>query len=248
MEGGWRRKTLEEREKGGGWEGDEAESVSCETVMDNRMKSGCLWTAKQKWSPPPSHGESLIARSLFLSHLCHCLLVKSFANARPKGLAIWRALHQLPGIVLSRADQSFSICHRLYHLRTQKLWLYILSSVSHNREWFFSHFCEIWSLFISKKKSKKKKITYLEFQEYYKYRCRKKKWMVWFPPLCQLQFDCIFLFFLCLQTIYIYGGFYRLHDLLDLITGLGLCRSFVLLCSVQLGTVFCPFWSIWCLI
>ncbi len=70
------------RRNGGGWEGGEVESVSCETVMDNRMQSGCLWTAKQKWSPPPSHGKSLIAvsLSLSLSHLCCCLLVKSFVQ------------------------------------------------------------------------------------------------------------------------------------------------------------------------
>lgn len=126
--------------------------------------------------------------ALFLSHLCYCLLVKSFVNARPKGLAIWRALHQLPGIVLSRADQSFSICHRLYYLRTHKLWLYILSSVSHNWEWFISHFCEIWSLFISKNQIK----SY--FTNATSTVVKKRSEWFDFPPSANFNFIAFFMF------------------------------------------------------
>ncbi len=82
------------RRNGGGWEGDEVESVSCETVMDNRMQSGCLWTAKQKWSPPPSHGKSLIAVSLSLSLICAAVYLsnlssKRFSNLKSSPLATW---------------------------------------------------------------------------------------------------------------------------------------------------------------
>jgi len=70
--------------------------VSCETVMDNRMKSGCLWTAKQKWSPPPSHGGSLITLSLSLSFVllftcqifCECSS-KRFSNLKSSPPAAW---------------------------------------------------------------------------------------------------------------------------------------------------------------
>lgn len=56
--------------------------MSCETVMDNRMKSGCLWTAKQKWSPPPSHGESLIALSISFELLFTCQIFCECSSER----------------------------------------------------------------------------------------------------------------------------------------------------------------------
>lgn len=78
-----------EKKQGGVRDGEEAESVSCETVMDNRMKSGCLWTAKQKSSPDPSRRICYSALSLRLSFtllftcqiFCECSS-KRFSNLK----------------------------------------------------------------------------------------------------------------------------------------------------------------------
>lgn len=160
------------RRNGGGWEGDEAESVSCETVMDNRMKSGCLWTAKQKWSPPPSHGESLIALSLSFVLLFTCQIFcecssERFSNLKDSPPASWYCPLKSWPVFLYLSEDS------------QTVGVNLIISLN-NWEWFFflSLFCEILSLCQWKPNLEFTSDSSSGVLKYFKYSCRKKNWRV----------------------------------------------------------------------